>query len=669
MLQEASDRNLPLIERLKFIGIYSSNQDEFFKVRVATLKKIVETSKTKDQLFGHKPIKILKQVQSLVLKHIDTYHEVIDDVMNGLAQEGIHFVNEKQLDDTQKAFVTDYFESTVRPNLVPIMLSQVKHFPDLHDQAVYFAIVLKESKGDKGQYALLEIPSRILGRFVRIPDRGNETYLMYLDDVIRTCLPLVFPRFGKWKASAYMIKISRDADMNIDDDLDESYIQKVMDKLNRRRWGEPTRIIYDQSMPKELSRFLINALEAEETDTLIPGGRYHNHRDMMSFPDLGRKDLVHPKFEALDHQDLTNPTSYFHTLKRKDALLYFPYHSYAPVIDLVREAAVDPKVVSIKVTLYRLAKNSRIINALISAAKNAKKVIVVLELQARFDEKANLKWANILKDEGVDVHFGLEGIKIHSKLLLITRHDGAEIEKFAVLSTGNFNESTAKLYTDHALMTAKKGIVEEVEQVFELIHRPYLRSTFRNLWVSPFAMRSKIITHIQNEAKAAQRGQKSWIKLKLNNLADQEVSDELYRASQAGVEIRLIIRGMCSVVPELKGVSENLKAISIVDRFLEHSRVYMFANSGRTICMLSSADWMTRNLDYRVEVAFPIRDPKLKKEVETVLDMQWKDNVKARRVDLAGSNKVSNHESASGLFRSQTEIYDYIASVEQQRKN
>jgi polyphosphate kinase len=304
---------------------------------------------------------------------------------------------------------------------------------------------------------------------------------------------------------------------------------------------------------------------------------------------------------------------------------------------------------------------------LISAAKNGKKVIVVLELQARFDEKANLEWANVFKDEGVEVHFGVEGIKIHSKLLLITREEKDVDEKYAVLSTGNFNESTAKLYTDHAMMTSKKGIVDEVEQVFEIIQRPYLRRTFRNLWVSPFTMRSKIIKHIQNEIKSAQAGKVAWIKLKLNNVADKEITDELYKASQAGVEIRLIIRGMCSIVPELKGVSENLKAISLVDRFLEHSRVYMFANAGRTICMLSSADWMTRNLDYRVEVAFPVRDPKLRKEVETVLDMQWKDNVKARKVDASGSNKIVKNDEEP--FRSQEKIYDYIAGIEKRRRS
>jgi polyphosphate kinase len=483
-----------------------------------------------------------------------------------------------------------------------------------------------------------------------------------LDDVIRACLPLVFPQMGRWKCEAYMLKISRDADLGLDDDLDESYISKISESLRRRRWGDPTRIIYDHEMPKELARYLLKSLEVEETDTLIPGGRYHNHRDFFGFPNLGRDDLCHPSMDAFHHHLFNKSQSYFEVLKKKDALLHFPYHSFSPVIAMLREAAVDPKVKSISITVYRLAKNSKIINALVSAAKNGKRVNVVLELQARFDEKANVKWANILKENDVDVHFGVEGIKIHSKLCLVTRREDGLDQHYAMLSTGNFNEATAKVYTDHMLMTSRHSITREVKQVFDFIAKPYQNRTFRTLLVSPLTMRPKITRMIENEITNAKAGKMAWIRLKINNLADKEVTDLLYRASKAGVDVRLVIRGMCSLIPGMEGVSDNIQAVSIVDRLLEHSRMYMFANGGRQLCYLSSADWMSRNLDKRVEVAFPVLDKKLKEQVRTVFDLQWKDNVKARKVDSKGKNKIVQRKGSN--FRSQDETLEYIRSLE-----
>jgi polyphosphate kinase len=663
VLQEAADWTLPLVERLKFIGIFSSNQDEFFRVRVATLKRIVETAGKSDQMFGYKPIKVLKDVQSIVLKQMEQFDSIYNDLMLSLGKEGIHLINEAQLDGPQLEYVRSYFRQQVRANLVPIMLDQAKAFPDLKDQCIYFAIVIQENSKDRGQYALLEIPTRVLGRFVRLPDRNSQTYIILLDDVVRACLPMVFPHVGKYKVEAFMLKISRDADMTIDDDLDESYVQKISDSLRRRRWGDPTRIIYDQGMPKDLIDLLLKSLEVEETDTLIPGGRYHNHRDFFDFPDLGRQHLVHPPFEFLLHRHLSTSESFFEVLKRRDALLHLPYHSFAPVIDFLREAAVDPQVKSIKMTLYRLARNSKVINALISAAKNGKEVQVVLELQARFDEKANLKWANLLREEGVEVHFGVEGIKIHSKLCLITRREGTVDFLYAMMSTGNFNEATAKVYTDHMLMTTRQAITSEVAQVFSFISKPYQRRSFQNLLVSPLTMRPRLQAMINNEIKNALAGKEAWIRLKLNNLADKEICDLLYKASQVGVDVRLVVRGMCTLIPGIEGVSDKIQVVSIVDRFLEHSRIYMFANTGRALCYLSSADWMTRNLDYRVEVAFPVLDRYLKKEIMTVFDMQWKDNVKARHVDTKGKNEVVAGRGVDP-FRSQEETYRYIKSIE-----
>jgi polyphosphate kinase len=665
VLQEAGDASLPLIERLKFIGIFSSNQDEYFRVRVANLKKIAEhpkNSKITAPFFGHKPIKVLKDVQALVLKQMEQFHEIYDELIKSLASEGIHLVDEKNLDGAQMAFVEDYFRQQVRSNLVPIMLSQADKFPELLDQSIYFAVVLKEDKSDEGQYALLEIPTHVLDRFIRLPNRDGQTYLIMLDDVIRACLPLVFPQMGRWKCEAYILKISRDADLGLDDDLDESYISKISESLKRRRWGDPTRIIYDQDMPKELVGYLLKALEVEETDTLIPGGRYHNHRDFFGFPSLGRDDLCHPPSETFHHHLFGKSDSYFEVLKKKDALLHFPYHKFSPVIDMLREAAVDPKVKSISITIYRLAKNSKIINALVSAAKNGKRVTVVLELQARFDEKANVKWASILKENDAVVHFGVEGIKIHSKLCLITRREAHVDQHYAMLSTGNFNEATATVYTDHMLMTSRHSITREVKQVFDFIAKPYQNRTFRTLLVSPLTMRPKIVRMIENEIAHAKAGKVAWIRLKVNNLADKEVADLLYRASKAGVDVRLVIRGMCSLIPGMEDVSENIEAVSIVDRLLEHSRMYMFANGGRQTCYLSSGDWMTRNLDKRVEVAFPVLDKKLKEQVRMVFDLQWQDNVKARKIDGKGKNKIVHRKGAD--FCSQYETLQYIRSLE-----
>lgn len=667
VLQEAGDTNLPLIERLKFIGIFSSNQDEYFKVRVANLKRIAESgkaSKKTEPFFGHKPIKVLRDVQEIVLKQMDEFHEIYDELMKSLAAEGIHLLDEKGLDKAQKAFVVEYFQQQVRPNLVPIMLKQAKKFPELRDQSIYFAVVLQETEKESSQYALLEIPTHILSRFVQLPNRNGERCLIILDDVIRYCLPSVFPHFAKWKCDAYMLKISRDADLGIDDDLDESYISKISESLRRRRWGDPTRIIYDQDMPKDLIAFLLKSLEVEETDTLIPGGRYHNHRDFFGFPSLGRDDLCNDPRDVYVHRDFRKVDSYFEVLRKKDVLLHFPYHSFSPVIDVLREAAVDPKVRCVKVTLYRLAKNSKVINALISAAKNGKQVTVILELQARFDEKANVKWANVLKEEGVDVYFGVEGIKIHSKLCLISRVESGVLKHYAMMSTGNFNESTATLYTDHMLMTTRPSLTKEVVQVFDFIAKPYQNRTFRSLLVSPLTMRSKMVKFVHNEIANAKAGKEAWVHLKLNNIADKEITDLLYEASAAGVQVRLVIRGMCTVIPGLPGISDHIEAVSIVDRLLEHSRMYMFANGGRPLCYLSSADWMTRNLDRRVEVAFPVIDKKLKQEVMSVFDLQWRDNVKARRVDAKGKNKIVARKKGAKDFNSQDETYKYIRRLE-----
>jgi polyphosphate kinase len=664
VLQEASDTSLPLIERLKFLGIFSNNQDEFFRVRVAILKRMAESKKRdSDTLFGHRPLRVLKEVQRIVMKHMEQFQETYEEIVRSLANEGIQIIDESQLDESQTVYVRDFFQNHVRPNLVPIMLSQATKFPELQDQAIYFAVKLVEKKGEV-QYALLQIPTHVVGRFVRLPNQQGKSVIMLLDDVIRACLRMVFPLAGQWKQTAYMVKVSRDADMDLDDDLDDSYINKISDSLRRRRWGKPTRITYDEDIPEDLKEYLLEAMNVQHMETLLPGGRYHNFKDFFGFPHLGRTDLIHPPFDHLPHRDFPQGVSFFDVLRKKDVLLHFPYHSFSPVIDILREAAVDPKVLSIQITIYRLAKNSKIINALISAAKNGKNVQVILELQARFDEKANLKWADILRNEGVDVHFGVEDIKIHSKLCLITREENKQPMLYAMMATGNFNESTSKLYTDHTLMTARRSLTREAAIVFEFINKPYQNRTFRSLLVSPVTMRSRITRFIENEIKNAKAGKKASICLKLNNMADVQLADLLYQASEAGVEVRIIIRGMCSLIPGLEDVGQNIKAISIVDRLLEHSRFYIFHNGGRPLVYVSSADWMSRNMDYRVEVAFPIIDKKLKKEIMQIFDIQWRDNVKARRVDGKGNNKPANSDKEFEAHRAQMETLAYIRQLE-----
>jgi polyphosphate kinase len=660
VLQEAADTRLPLIERIKFLGIFSSNQDEYFRVRVANLMTIIETDKKTDQLFGHKPMKVLRQVQKIVMEQGKLFNEIYENILQDLRNEHIHIINEQQLDKKQELFVQDYFKREVQPHMMPIMLSQAPSFPELKDDTIYFGVVIQNKNATDQQFALIEIPSKQVSRFVRLPDRDNHQVIILLDDVIRSCLNKLFPTMTHHQIEAYTFKITRDADFDLDDDFSESYTQKINESLKQRLSGEPTRVVHDLNMPKSMVNYLVKELKLEETDTLIAGGRYHNFKDFMGFLNLGRTDLVHPPFNHMTHPELRRVKSYFSLISKKDILFYFPYHSFDSVIDFMREAAVDPNVKSIEITVYRLAKASRIINALVCAAKNGKKVEVTLELQARFDEQNNLKWANILNDEGVRVRFGVEGIKVHSKLCMIKRQEGDRLKTYALLSTGNFNESTAKLYTDHMLFTAREAITDEVERVFSFLSRPYDNVEFKKLLVSPLTLRGSLEKQIQREINNAKAGKKAWIWLKLNNIADVQMINKLQEASKAGVEIRMVVRSMCSIIPELEA-SKNIKIISIVDRLLEHSRIYAFANNGRNNVYLSSADLMTRNLDRRVEVAFPITAKRLKDQILKVFEFQWKDNVKARKVGEKGKNNIVNQGEEP--FQSQVEIAKYIKSL------
>ncbi|MAX79622.1 MAG: polyphosphate kinase 1 [Crocinitomicaceae bacterium] len=661
VLQEAEDPNVPLIERMRFLGIFSNNLDEFFKVRVATVKRMIHFKKSFKDALNVDPRKLLQQIQEKVLEQQAEFQRIYNNLLDELEKEGIHMVNETELNADQGEFVKDYFNQKVWPTLVPLMIDDKTEFPTLRDKSIYLAIKLYRSDNPKNiQYSLLEVPSRTLPRFLVIPSISDRKYIIFLDDVIRYCLKEVYAILNYDQFEAYTIKITRDAELDIDEDVSKSFLEKMKKSLKQRKKGEPVRFVYDETIPNDLLKFMKNKLELDSDDNLIPGGRYHNSKDFMAFPNLGRAELEYEKFQQLQHRDLKPYESILDVIGQKDVLLHYPFQSFGYFIDLLREAAIDPKVKSIKITIYRLAKDSRVINALINAAKNGKKVTVVLELQARFDEEANIKWSNVLQDEGVKVLFGIPGLKVHSKLCVISRKEANGLKHYASIGTGNYNEKTAKIYSDLSLFTSDKRITAEANRLFKMFdgitHRPFV---YRHIVPSPTQLRNRLIRLISNEIKLAKDGKEAYITLKMNSLVDQQMIEKLYQASMAGVKIRLIIRGICSLVPNVEGLSENIEAISIVDKFLEHARVFIFGNGGNEVMYISSADWMGRNLDNRVEVTCPIYDPRIKQEINDFLNIQWRDNVKARIHDGSMKNEMREPAENEKLVRSQFELYEY----------
>jgi len=662
VLMEAADPTVPLMERIKFLGIFSSNLDEFFRVRVATLNRLRKLGKKAKKLTGHDPAKVLKQVQKTVIRQHKRFDRIYQQLLKEMARQNIFIIDEKQLNEEQAAYVESYFDQEVRPKLVPIMVDQVEKFPELKDQSIYLAVHLwKKGAEQKHKYALIEVPTDVLSRFLILPGVGRKKHIILLDDVIRLELQKIFSFLPYDSFSAYTIKLTRDAELDIDDDLTQSYIKKVTKSLKMRKGGLPVRFIYDARMPESLLAFFTRKLRLTKDDTIIAGSKYHNFKDFMNFPDMGLKRLKYPPIKNLPHKDLNHSKSLFKTISKKDILLHFPYQSFHPVIDLLREAAIDPKVSSIKATFYRVAKNSAVVNALINAANNGKSVFVVMELQARFDEEANIYWAHRLQDEGARVIYGVPGLKVHSKLCLIERREKGGTKRLAIIGTGNLNEDTAKVYSDHSLFTTDRRLTNEVSKIFEFYADNYKITSFSNLIVSPFQMRKKILKFIKNEIKNAKEGKEAYIRWKLNNLVDAEVIDWLYRASQAGVKIRLNVRGMFSLVPGVPGMSENIEAIRIVDKYLEHTRIFRFCNGGDEMMYISSADIMPRNLDRRVEVTCPIYDKSIQEELRTFCEHQWKDNVKAR---MHSDGTIHNFlETRSQKNRAQMDIYDYLKKI------
>ena len=663
VLQEAENNEVPLIERLRFLGIFSNNLDEFFRVRVATIKRMAQWGKGATTFLHEDPKILLERIQEIVIRLQDRFDKIYERLIRELKKENIYILNEEGLDEAKLEFVRTYFRQKVRPWLVPIMLDNKLPFPELKDKSIYLAIKLSRKRSrEKPVYALIELPSPDVSRFVELPKEREKRYIMLLDDVVRVGLEEVFAVFQFDKHEAYTIKLTRDAELDLSEDMAESFVSKVSKSLQNRKSGQAVRFIYDSDIPQDLLDFIVKKNKLKKGDAIIAGGRYHNFKDFMKFPDIGGNQLKYSELPPLEHPDLRNQLSLLKVIREKDILLHYPFQSFDYLIDIMREAAINPNVSSIKVVLYRVAENSRIINALVNAAKNGKSVTAVIELQARFDEENNIYWSRVLQEEGVRVIFGIPGLKVHSKLILIKEKVGKTNVSYAHIGTGNFHEGTARVYTDLSLFTCDKTITNEVQKIFEFFRDNYKRSTYRRLFVSPTNTRRNFFKLVDTEIKNAKRGEEAFIIIKINNLVDEELIEKLYEASDAGVDIKLIVRGNCSLVPGINGLSKNIEGISIVDRFLEHTRIFVFHHGGNRKFFISSADWMARNLDKRMEVTAPILDKNLQSQIMDILNIYMSDNVKARKLDLNGSNKYVPAGSERRI-RSQIEVYKYYQKL------
>ncbi|WP_418604073.1 polyphosphate kinase 1 [Hwangdonia sp.] len=656
VLQEATDETVPLIERLRFLGIFSNNLDEFFKVRYATVKRIVEAGKGgKNELGGIKAKELLEIITQIVIKQQSESLGILDTIKSKLENENIYIIDETQIDNAQHNFIKKYFVQNVSPALVTIILNDLVQLPNLKDSGAYLAVRMLMANGHK-QFALLEIPKSI-NRFVVLPKQGDKRYIILIDDLLRHCLGDIFNIFDYKSISAHMIKISRDAELDFESDLSKSFIEKISDSVKHRQIGEPVRFVYDKTIDDDTLEYLMTKMEIDDTDSIIPGGRYHNRRDYMSFPSLGRTDLLYDKIEPLPIEGLSFESSIFEAIATKEYLLYAPYHTFSYVVKFLREAALDPQVKTIKITIYRLAEISHVASSLINAAINGKTVTVSIELQARFDEEANINYAQQMEDEGVNLIFGVQGLKVHSKMCVIEREEKNKIKRYGFISTGNFNESTAKIYTDHTFFTSDQSILKDVNKIFNFFDANYKIFRYKHLITSPHNTQKAVFKLIDAEIEKVKKGESGRIRLKMNSISSYVMIDKLYQASRAGVKIQMIVRGICCLIPGVKGMSDNIEIISVVDKFLEHSRLYIFGEDHNSKVYISSADWMTRNIDNRVEVSCPIYNDAIKQEIIDTYKICWNDNVKARLLNTAKENEYRINDKPK--VRSQIAIYDY----------
>ncbi len=659
LLQEASKKEVPLIERLKFLGIYSNNLDEFFRIRVAILRRLaaIENLLLTE---GEQPAEILDQIEQTVVAQSQWFERIYAQLLIDLAEEDIFIINENQLTPDQGEYVTAFFKEEVRPRIMPVIIKKNQPLPSLSDDAIYLAVVMTKSK--KEEYALIEVPTDILPRFVILPSEDHRSHIILLEDVIRYELKDIFYMFSFRTINSYIVKLTRDAELDLDDDVAESYVKILTKSLEKRGISELVRFVHDKDIPENFLALLLKKLNFDRDDVVIGGSRIHNFKDFTGFPSIGKKHLYYKTISPLPHPDIHQGKPYLSAIAQKDILLHFPYQSFYNFIDLLREASIDPKVTEIKMTAYRMAKNSNVIHALINAARNGKKVMVVLELRARFNEQENIQWGNILTREGVKVILGVPGLKVHSKLCLITRKEEKEQIHYACIGTGNFNEITSKVFSDQMLWTANPAISKEVSKVFDFFLKNYKIGRYHHLLVSPFTMRYKMIQMIRQEIQAAKNGSQAAIFIKCNNLVDPEIIARLYDAAKAGVVVRLNVRGMFSLISSSIEENYSIRSIGIIDRYLEHSRIYYFYNGGKENMYISSADLMSRNLDRRVEVAVPIYDPDMKKELTGFLDLQWKDSTAARILDNDLTNQINN-QHIQPLLTSQLAFYDFLQSI------
>lgn len=664
VLQEAQDPKNYIYDRLRFIGIFSNNLDEFFRVRVATLNRMVRLGKATKAHLEQNPEKILARIQEIVMHQQIVFDGTFSEVINQLKTKNIFIKTDRQLTVQQKDFVTKYFDDKIRTQIIPLMIESIPHMPLLRDKSIYMACVLGNTKNPMLQrYALIEIPTKVLPRFIILPSEQGKHDIILLEDIIRFNLKHLFAPFGFNRFLGYIIKVTRDAELDIDNDINTNIIDELEKGLKNRKKGRATRFVYDRNIDKTLLEYLIKRLNLNKKDNLIPGSRIHNFKDFMDFPPSVFED-IHPRPQPFVHPLLKQPCLIMEVLDRKDVMLNFPYHSFDSVIDLLREAAIDPFVQSIKITCYRLAKDSKIVNALVNAVRNGKEVTAVLELRARFDEEANLVWKTKLEEEGVKVVLGLPDMKVHAKLCVIKKREFKTVKQYAFISTGNFNESTAKIYGDSCLMTTNKTMIADINHIFDFLELETSDMTIlrkcKILPVSPINMREYFLPLIEKEIRAAKKKHASGITIKLNSLVDEILIGKLYDAAKAGVPVKLIIRSSCCAYTVQKAFKAPIQAISIVDEYLEHARVFVFHNDGDEKVFISSADWMVRNLDHRVEAACPILDPTIKEELINILNIQLSGNVKARILDNEQKNEYVSRHTNEPVVRSQMEIYDYL---------
>lgn len=652
ILKEAMRDTVPPLDRLSFLGIYSNNLDEFFRVRMATISRLATMSGSNVAHERHKARELFTELSDLDHQFTKEYEHAIHEVEKNLADHNILILNEKELNDEQRHFIRCLFREKISGFVSPVWINKLTEFSRENDDRIYMAIELS-GPGMKNDYAIIELPVSTIGRFIPLPSSDGKQCVMYLDDVIRLSLPLTFPGMGYTNFNAYSFKFTKDAEMEIDNDLHVGPLEKIAKAVKSRKKGATLRVIYDSMMPQELLNMLMKKLHLDKLDTIKPSGRYHNHKDFMSFPSMGRDDLKYPVWRPLVRPELKGSDSLLQEVAARDRFIHVPYHTFDYLVRLLQEAAVSKTVKSIKMTLYRVAKNSKIIEALINAARNGKKVTAVVELLARFDESSNIHWAKKMQDAGVNVVFGVEGLKVHSKIVLIGMKTGHDI---AVVGTGNFHEGNAKVYTDYFLMTANPAITKDVAEVFSFIKRPYRPVKYKHLLVSPNSMREPFKELIDKEIHHARKGEKAFIHIKINHITDEEMVARLYEAAKEGVEVKISVRGNCSLVtgtPNLKG---NLKASGIIDRYLEHSRLFHFYAGGENKVFIGSADWMPRNLDNRVEVVTPIFDEAIKEDVINTIEYALRDNVQARVVDGTGTTEIQKTDDPTP-FRSQEELY------------